>query len=49
VQDDAGPSVSVEAANNASATIIRGKDLDALSDDPQDLAGDLAALAGPAA
>jgi hypothetical protein len=49
VQDDAGPNVSVETASNASATIISGKDLDALSDDPQDLADDLAALAGPAA
>ena len=49
VEDDAGPSVSMETASNASATIISGKDLDALSDDPQDLADDLAALAGPAA
>jgi hypothetical protein len=49
VQDSATPGVSVETANNASATIITGTDLDSLSDDPQDLADDLAALAGPSA
>ena len=41
--------VSTEAANNASATTLKGTDLDALSDDPEDLADDLAALAGPSA
>jgi hypothetical protein len=41
--------LSAEASNNASATIINGKDLDALSDDPEDLQADLQALAGPAA
>ena len=35
--------------NNASALVIRGDDLQALSDDPEDLAADLQALAGPAA
>src|SRR6202011_5283846 len=35
--------------NNASATVIRGEDLQALSDDPEDLAADLQALAGPSA
>ena len=49
MNDDAGPAVSVETANNASATIIKGADLDALSDDPEDLAADLQALAGPSA
>jgi len=36
-------------AANASAIVLRGADLDALSDNPDDLAADLAALAGPAA
>jgi hypothetical protein len=49
VTDDNGPSVSTEASSNASATIIAGKDLDALSDDPEDLQADLEALAGPSA
>lgn len=49
VDDKSGPAVSVDPASNASATIIAGADLDALSDDPQDLADDLQALAGPAA
>ena len=41
--------VSTEAANNASAMVLKGNDLDALSDDPEDLQADLQALAGPAA
>jgi hypothetical protein len=41
--------VSTEAANNVSATTLKGADLDALADDPEDLADDLAALAGPSA
>jgi Carboxypeptidase regulatory-like domain len=41
--------VSTDASNNASAVILKGKDLDALSDDPEDLQTDLQALAGPAA
>src|SRR5215469_1068897 len=49
VEENAAPSVSVEAANNASALVLRGSDLDALSDNPDDLAADLQALAGPAA
>ena len=44
-----GTSVDVTAENNASSTIIRGKDLDALSDDPDQLQDDLTALAGPSA
>lgn len=42
-------SVSVQAQNNASALVLKGKDLDALSDDPDELASQLQALAGPAA
>jgi len=41
--------VDVDPASNAGALILRGEDLDALSDDPDDLASDLQALAGPAA
>jgi len=49
VQENAGPGVTAEAANNASALVIRGDDLQALSDDPEDLQQDLQALAGPSA
>jgi len=41
--------VSTSADNNASAMVIKGKDLDALSDDPDELQNELTALAGPAA
>jgi len=41
--------LSVDSDNNASATVIEGKDLDALSDDPDELEAELLALAGPAA
>ena len=41
--------VSTTPDNNASATVIKGKDLDALSDDPDELQNELTALAGPAA
>ena len=41
--------VSVDPESNASATVIKGKDLDALSDDPDELSAELSALAGPAA
>src|SRR5690349_24275068 len=39
--------VSTEATNNANQTLIAGKDLDALPDDPDELAAALQALAGP--
>ncbi len=48
VQSDA-PTVDVSAANNASAIVIKGKDLEALSDDPDELQSELQALAGPSA
>jgi hypothetical protein len=35
--------------NNATSMVIKGKDLDALSDDPDELQNELNALAGPAA
>ncbi|MEO6654557.1 MAG: carboxypeptidase regulatory-like domain-containing protein, partial [Pyrinomonadaceae bacterium] len=41
--------VSNEPDNNADATVIKGKDLDALPDDPDELAAALQALAGAAA
>jgi hypothetical protein len=49
VAENGGPTVSTEASNNASAVVISGSDLNALSDNPDDLAADLQALAGPAA
>ncbi|MBZ5623690.1 MAG: carboxypeptidase regulatory-like domain-containing protein [Acidobacteriia bacterium] len=49
VQADAGPNVSVEPDNNATALVIKGDDLAALPDDPDDLADALQALAGPGA
>jgi Carboxypeptidase regulatory-like domain len=41
--------VSVNPDQNASAMVIRGSDLDALSDDPDELQNELQALAGPSA
>ena len=49
VKGEPGPSVSVEPDNNASALVIKGTDLEALPDDPDDLNDMLQALAGPAA
>src|SRR3954453_23406685 len=49
VQENANTSVSTESANNASALVLRGKDLESLADDPEDLGADLQALAGPSA
>src|SRR6266513_3630888 len=39
--------LSTESTNNANQTLITGKDLDALPDDPDELAAALQALAGP--
>jgi hypothetical protein len=49
VQDASGQALTTDSSNNASAVVLRGADLDALSDSPADLAADLAALAGPSA
>ena len=49
VEENSGPSVSTDVANNASALVLRGDDLQALADDPDDLLADLQALAGPSA
>ena len=49
VSAESGPVVSTEADQNANAVVLKGKDLDALSDDPDELANELQALAGPSA
>ncbi len=49
VSDEGGPSVSTEAGANTSAIVLKGSDLDALSDDPDELQNELEALAGPSA
>jgi len=49
VQAEPGPTVSTEPDNNAGALVLKGEDLEALPDDPDDLAADLQALAGPSA
>jgi len=41
--------VAVDPAKNAGALVLKGEDLDALSDDPDSLQDDLQALAGPSA
>src|SRR5205814_4510345 len=48
VQDDSSQ-VEVSPSNNASAIVLKGADLDALPDDPDELQQDLQALAGPSA
>ena len=49
VQETVGPAVSTEVTNNANQLVLRGEDLQSLSDDPDDLQADLEALAGPSA
>jgi Carboxypeptidase regulatory-like domain len=46
---DQNAGVSVNPDENSSALVVRGSDLDALSDDPDELQNELQALAGPAA
>lgn len=46
---DQGGGVGVDPGSNASATVIDGADLDALSDDPDELQNELQSLAGPEA
>ena len=41
--------LSVDPDSNQSSTVLSGKDLDALSDDPDELSSELTALAGPSA
>jgi hypothetical protein len=49
VVTDDSPTVNVEASGNSNAIVLKGKDLDALSDDPDELSNELSALAGPSA
>jgi len=50
VQVEESPAtVDVNPSENASSIVIKGKDLDALSDDPDELQAELEALAGPSA
>ena len=49
VVTDQAAQVDVAPENNASSVVISGKELDALSDDPDELQNDLTALAGPSA
>jgi Carboxypeptidase regulatory-like domain len=46
---DSPTSLDVNPANNAGMVVLKGKDLEALSDDPDELQSDLQALAGPSA
>jgi Carboxypeptidase regulatory-like domain len=46
---EVAPTVDASPASNAGAVVMTGTDLDALSDDPDQLQADLEALAGPAA
>src|SRR6266567_6640009 len=48
VTDDS-PTVNVEAGGNSNSIVLKGKDLEALSDDPDELSSELQALAGPSA
>ena len=41
--------VDVAPSNNANSIVLQGKDLEALSDDPDELSSELQALAGPSA
>jgi hypothetical protein len=45
--EDRAVTVTPEPANNASATVLGGDDLQALSDNPDDLIAELLAIAGP--
>jgi hypothetical protein len=49
VSSDAVGTVSVDPVANAGQLVLKGSDLEALPDDPDDLAADLQALAGPSA
>ena len=49
VDENARLTVSTDPSSNASALVLKGDDLDALGDSPEDLQADLQALAGPSA
>ena len=46
---DSSSKVDIAPSNNADMVVMRGKDLEALSDDPDELQSELQALAGPSA
>src|SRR5499425_1636910 len=46
---DQSTRMDVDPANNAGTVVMKGKDLEALSDDPDELQSELQALAGPSA
>jgi len=46
---DSSSKVDIAPSNNAGMVVIEGKDLDALSDDPDELQSELQTLAGPSA
>ena len=46
---DTTTKIDVNPANNAGMVVMQGKDLEALSDDPDELQSELQALAGPSA
>src|SRR5438093_12403325 len=46
---DSSTRVDVDPSNNAGTVVMKGKDLEALSDDPDELQSELQALAGPSA
>src|SRR5438876_4887541 len=46
---DESTKVDVNPSNNAGTVVMKGKDLEALSDDPDELQSELEALAGPSA
>src|SRR5262249_8911326 len=48
VQEEA-PTVGLSSESSAGTLVLKGKDLDALSDDPDELSSELEALAGPSA
>ncbi len=47
--NDTSTQVDTNPANNANTVVLQGKDLEALSDDPDELQSELQALAGPSA
>jgi hypothetical protein len=49
VTAESGPTISTSPANNTNTLVMSGKALNALSNDPTELANELQALAGPAA
>lgn len=49
VRDNPGVGLSTDSSANANSLVLSGKDLNALADNPEDMASDLQALAGPSA